>query len=234
MTVIEKTPEERKVEFASRDNRPPSFARVRSSNRANYDWETIYPILQSAMVAHVGFIDEDRPMVIPMAFAVVDRTIYIHGAKAARIIKKQSETASLCLTVTHVDGMVLARSAFHHSFNYRSAVIHGSARHVTDPREAEAALIAITEHLLPGRWEEVRPMTDKELRSTGVLALEIEWAAAKIREGGPVDDEEDHSLPHWAGVVPVTTAIGQPIDDGKILEGVKIPASAKAARRKFL
>ncbi len=217
----------------SKENRPPKYARVRTSPRAHYDWDVIAPILESSLVAHVGFTDEDRPMVIPMAFAVINRTIYIHGAKAARIVKKTAKNAPVCLTFTHVDGIVAARSAFHHSVNYRCAIIHGNARLVTDYDEAWDALKEITEHLLPGRWEEVRPMTDKEQRSTGVIAVDIEHAAAKIRQGPPVDDAEDYDKPHWAGVIPVTTALGQPIDDGKVLDGVKAPASPARAIQKF-
>ncbi|GHB31333.1 hypothetical protein GCM10007094_19820 [Pseudovibrio japonicus] len=212
---------------------PPKYARVRNGLRADYDWKTILPILESSLVVHVGFMDDDRPIVIPMAFAVVDRTIYIHGAKAARIVKKMSRDSQVCLTFTHIDGIVAARSAFHHSVNYRTAIIHGTARLVTDRQEAWDALKAVTEHLLPGRWDEVRPMTEKEQISTGVIAIEIDHAAAKIRQGAPVDDEEDYALPHWAGVIPVTTSLGQPIDDGKILEGVKVPVSPANAARKF-
>ncbi|SFK21860.1 hypothetical protein SAMN04488518_10392 [Pseudovibrio ascidiaceicola] len=218
---------------STRETKPPKFARVRTSLRADYDWNTILPILESSLVAHVGFMDEDRPMVIPMAFAVMDRTIYIHGAKAARIVKKMSKDSQVCLTFTLIDGIVVARSAFHHSVNYRTAVIHGTARLVTDHQEAWDSLKAITEHLLPGRWDEVRPMTEKEQISTGVIAIEIEHASAKIRQGAPVDDEEDYALPYWAGVVPVTTSLGQPIDDGKLLDGVKVPASPTNAARKF-
>ncbi|KZL21506.1 Pyridoxamine 5'-phosphate oxidase [Pseudovibrio axinellae] len=214
-------------------NKPPKYARVRNSLRAEYDWDTILPILNSSLVAHVGFIDEDRPIVIPMAFAVIDRTIYIHGAKAARIVKKLSKDSKVCLTFTHIDGIVAARSAFHHSVNYRTAVIHGFARLVNDKQEAWDALKAVTEHLLPGRWEEARPMTEKEQAATGVIAVEIEHASAKIRQGAPIDDAPDYALPYWAGVIPVTTSLGQPIDDGKLLEGVKQPASPVRAARKF-
>ncbi|SDR35650.1 pyridoxamine 5'-phosphate oxidase family protein [Pseudovibrio sp. Tun.PSC04-5.I4] len=213
--------------------KPPKYARVRNSLRAEYDWETIQPIMETSLVVHVGFLDGDRPIVIPMAFAVIERTIYIHGAKAARIVKKTSDSSPVCLTFTHVDGIVAARSAFHHSVNYRTAIIHGNARVLTDEQEAYDALKAVTEHLLPGRWEEVRPMTPKEQAATGVIAVEIEHASAKIRRGAPIDDEEDYAQPYWAGVIPVTTSLGQPLDDGKILEGVKIPGSPAKAAQKF-
>ncbi len=187
--IVEATPDTR-----TSGTNPPKYARVRNGLRADYDWETILPILESSLVVHVGFMDDDRPIVIPMAFAVVDRTIYIHGAKAARIVKKMSKDSQVCLTFTHIDGIVAARSAFHHSVNYRTAIIHGTARLVTQHQEAWDALKAITEHLLPGRWDEVRPMTEKEQKSTGVIAIEIDHAAAKIRQGAPVDDEEDYAF----------------------------------------
>ncbi|MBA5777817.1 pyridoxamine 5'-phosphate oxidase family protein [Stappia sp. F7233] len=211
----------------------PPYARVRAANRADYDRATIHAILDAAIVAHVGFVDDGRPMVIPMIFGLIGDTIYLHGAKATRIIKRVGETAPLCLTVTHVDGLVVARSAFHHSINYRSAVIHGTARHVTDSQEHERALVAVTEHLLPGRWDEARPMTEKESRATGVLALDIEAASAKIRQGPPVDDEADHDLPIWGGVLPVATAIAAPVHDGRMADGGVPPASLLKARRKF-
>lgn len=211
----------------------PPFARVRNAKRAEYDRAAIDAILDCAITAHVGFVSEGRPMVIPMVFARKDDTIYLHGAKATRIIKRMDETAPLCLTVTHVDGLVVARSAFHHSINYRSAVIHGTARHVTDPAEKEEALVLVTEHLLPGRWDEVRPMTERELKATGVIALDIEAASAKIRQGPPVDDDEDYALPVWAGVLPVTTAIGAPVEDNRLAPGTETPASLAAAARKL-
>lgn len=211
----------------------PPYARVRAGNRADYDRATVHAILDAALVAHVGFVDGGRPMVIPMIFGRIGDTIYLHGAKATRIIKRIGETAPLCLTVTHVDGLVVARSAFHHSLNYRSAVVHGTARHVTDRQEHERALVAVTEHLLPGRWDEVRPMTEKESRATGVLALDIEAASAKMRQGPPNEDEADHALPIWGGVLPVTTALAAPVHDGRLVEGTALPASLGRARRKF-
>ncbi len=215
-------------------SRPPKFARVRNTKYADYDWDTIQPILASSLVAHIGFVNEDRPMVIPMAFAIHERTLYLHGAKATRIIKGVANDTWLCATFTHVDGIVIARSAFHHSCNYRSAVLQGRARLVNDFDEHTFALKAITEHLLPGRWDEARPMNEKEQKATGVLALDIEYASAKIRQGGPIDDAEDYGGDVWAGVLPTTLAMGQPLDDGKLPKGTAIPQSTFAARRKFL
>ncbi len=206
-------------------------SKVRVSKRAHYDAETVHDILDKGLVAHVGFVLDERPMVIPMAYARDGDIIYIHGAKAARIIKKNKDVAA-CLTVTHIDGLVVARSAFHHSVNYRSVVVHGRLRDVTDPAEKERALILVTNHLLPGRWDEVRPMTKKEFNATGVLALEIESASAKIRTGAPVDDEEDYALPIWAGVLTAEQSLGGVVNDDRNIVS-ELPASIALARQKF-
>ncbi|GLQ21842.1 pyridoxamine 5'-phosphate oxidase family protein [Algimonas porphyrae] len=212
---------------------PQPYSKVRVRPKARYDKATVFRILDSGLVAHVGFVIEGRPMVIPMAFARVDETIYVHGAKATRIIKSPAELAPVCLTVTHIDGLVVARSAFHHSVNYRSVVVHGTVRHVSNAEEKELALIATTNHLLPDRWSEVRPMSGKEFKSTGVLAIKIDTATAKIRQGQPIDEEDDYKLPYWGGVLPVIQSIGTPINDGRVAEEVGVPRSLKAARRKF-
>lgn len=209
----------------------PKHAKIRVSKRAHYDKETVHKILDKGLVAHVGFIMDERPMVIPMAYARDGQTIYIHGAKAARIIKK-NKTVPACLTVTHIDGLVVARSAFHHSVNYRSVVVHGHLRDVVDPDEKERALVLVTNHLLPGRWDEVRPMTAKEFGATGVLALDIETASAKIRTGPPVDDEADYSLPIWAGVLAHKDELTNTIEDPRSLVSVE-PESVELAREKF-
>ena len=212
---------------------PPPYAIARQKRRARYDEATIHAILDAGLVAHVGFIAGERPMVMPMAYGRDGDTLFIHGASTTRIIKDVRQGIPVCLTVTLVDGIVAARSAFHHSMNYRSVVVHGSARHVGDPHEHEHALRVITEHLLPGRWGEVRPILPKERKATGVLALSIEAASAKVRESGPIDEAADYALPIWAGVIPVTTALGRPIDDGRRAPETSIPASFAAARRKF-
>jgi len=209
----------------------PKHAKVRVSKRAHYDRETVHAILDVGLVAHVGFVMDERPMVIPMAYSRDGDTLYIHGAKAARIIKK-NKSVPACLTVTHIDGLVVARSAFHHSVNYRSVVVHGQLRDVTDVDEKEKALVLVTNHLLPGRWDEVRPMNKKEFGATGVLALDIEAASAKIRTGPPVDDDEDYELPIWAGVLEASQSLGGVTVDPKNIADQE-PPSLELARRKF-
>jgi nitroimidazol reductase NimA-like FMN-containing flavoprotein (pyridoxamine 5'-phosphate oxidase superfamily) len=219
--------------MTARPDHLPRYAVARQQRRARYDEATVHAILDQGLVAHVGFVASERPMVMPMAYGRDGAMLYIHGASTTRIIKGVAEAMPVCLTVTLVDGIVVARSAFHHSMNYRSVVVHGSARHVTDADEHDHALRIITEHLLPGRWNEVRPMLAKERKATGVLALPIEAASAKVRDGAPIDDDEDYAMPFWAGIVPVTTALGRPVDDNRIVEGTPLPASLAAARRKF-
>ena len=203
--------------------------KVRKSDRAAYDKETVHAILDAALVAHVGFVDHDWPMVIPMIYARSGDTLYLHGAKAARFAKALGKGVPVCITVTLLDGLVLARSAFHSSVNYRSVVAHGMARLVDDPEEKTLALTLVTDHIAPGRWDETRAMNDKELKSTGVIAVPIERAAAKVRTGGPIDDDEDYALPIWGGVVPVSEVLGMPEDDGRLVAGVEIPKSIKLA-----
>ncbi|TRD18893.1 pyridoxamine 5'-phosphate oxidase family protein [Palleronia caenipelagi] len=209
---------------------PPRYARARNRMRARYDIETIHAILDHGLVAHVGFIIDDRPMVMPMAYARIGDEILLHGASKTRIARL--DAVPVCITVTRLDGIVAARSGMHHSVNYRSAMIHGTARRVDGP-ELDTALDAITDNLLPGRSAEVRPMTAQERKATGVCAVAIEHASAKIRTGPPVDDEADHGLGMWGGVLPVTTALGQGVQDAHTPDGVAEPASFAAARRKF-
>jgi len=204
--------------------------KVRKAIRASYDRETVHAILDAAPIAHVGFADKDWPMVIPMIHGRIDEIVYLHGAKAARFAKALGKGIPTCITVTMIDGLVLARSAFHSSMNYRSVVVHGMARSVEDMDEKTQALTLITDRVAPGRWDEARPMTEKELKSTGVIAVPIEQAAAKMRTGGPVDDDEDYDLPIWGGVVPVGMTLGTPQDDGRLLKGVSVPKSVKLAK----
>lgn len=207
--------------------------KVRKSDRASYDRETVHAILDAGQIAHVGFADKDWPVVVPMIHGRIDETVYLHGAKAARFAKAMGKGIPACVTVTLIDGLVLARSAFHSSMNYRSAVVHGMARMVDDPDEKIAALTEITDQVAPGRWDEARPMTEKELVSTSVIAVPIEQAAAKMRTGNPVDDDEDYDLPIWGGVVPVYTVIGEPKDDGRLVAGVNIPDSIAKAKERY-
>jgi len=184
--------------------------------RAVYDREAIDAILDEGLVAHVAFTEDDQPYVIPTLHARVEDTLYFHGSAAGRAIRTLSEGAPACLTVTLLDGLVLARSAFHHSVNYRSVVVLGTARPVERPSERLAALQAFTERLIPGRWAEVRPPNAKELKATRVLAMTLDETSAKIRTGPPIDEEEDYALSTWAGVIPLRTIAGIPMPDPRL------------------
>lgn len=211
----------------------PRYAKIRQMNRGSYDRKLAHEILDAGLIAHCGFISEGRPMVIPMAYAPIEDRLYIHGASTTRIIKDNAEGVTASATVTLLDGLVAGRSAMHHSMNYRCVIVHGTAHLVTDRDEQIAALTAITDHMLPGRWDECREMLPKEHKATGVLALDIEHAATKVRTGPPVDDPIDIGTDVWAGVVPVTTALGQPFAAADVPEGTPVPASIPAARKKF-
>ncbi len=202
--------------------------KVRRTDRSNYDRAAINAVLDEGMVAHVGFVDDGRPIVVPMIYGRMEDTLYIHGAKAARFAKAMAPGVPVCITVTLLDAMVVARSAFHMSMNYRSVVLHGHANLVTDITEAESALAAITDHILPGRWAETRPMIEKEFKATSVLRVDVEAASLKSRSGMPVDDDDDYSLPIWGGIVPVSVAVGAPQDDGVIQLATPIPESIRA------
>lgn len=199
--------------------------KVRRSDRGIYDRAGIYALLDEALVAHVGFIDAGRPVVLPMVYGRLGDLLYIHGAKAARFAKTLAQAVPVCLTVTLLDGIVVARSAFHMSVNYRSAVLHGRATLVADPDEAQRALAAITDHMVPGRWSEVRAILDKELKATSVLRVEVEAASMKHRQGDPIDEQEDYDLPIWGGIVPVRMTSAGPKDDGQAPPGIAVPAS---------
>ena len=200
---------------------PTSRTQVkRLPKRGAYDKTQVHAILDEGFVCHVGFAVDGQPFVIPTGYARSGERIYIHGSAASRMLRTLDGGIDVCLTVTLVDGFVLARSAFHHSMNYRSVVVLGKARLVNDPIEKREALRCFTNHLVPGRWEEVRQPTDQELKATTVLALPLEEVSAKVRTGPPIDDEEDYSLPIWAGVVPVSTHVGEPLPDSRVLAGV--------------
>lgn len=184
----------------------------RLPKRGNYDRETIHAILDEALVCHVGFVVDGAPVVIPTIHWREDDTLYVHGSAASRMLRSLKGGVDACVTVTLVDGLVLARSAFHHSMNYRSVVVFGKAREVTGD-EKISALDSLVEHVMKGRSRDVRPPNEIELKQTMVLALPLAEASAKIRTGGPVDDEEDYALPIWAGVVPLTLTRGEPIAD---------------------
>ena len=199
----------------------------RLPKRAAYDKKLVHAILDEGFICHVGFSVDGQAFVIPTGYARAGGQIYIHGSAASRMLRSLDAGIDICLTVTLVDGFVLARSAFHHSMNYRSVVVLGKAKLVTDPVEKREALRCFTNHIVPGRWEEVRQPTDQELKATTVLALPLEEVSAKVRTGPPVDDEEDYSLPIWAGVVPLRSQVGEPVPDDRVLAG----ASAIDTRR---
>ncbi len=204
-----------------------STNKIRVAKRANYDKETLFAILDEGLIAQVGFVLDDKPIVLPMAYGRISDQIYIHGAKAARMLKALKEGVPVCLNVTLVDGLVLGRAAFHHTMNFRSANIHGTARLVEDEKEKYDALVAVTDHLAPGRWDETRETTAKEINATTVIAVTIEQAASKIRAGMPIDDEEDYGLDHWAGIVPISTSFGPAINDARLKEGIPVAESIR-------
>jgi nitroimidazol reductase NimA-like FMN-containing flavoprotein (pyridoxamine 5'-phosphate oxidase superfamily) len=195
----------------------------RLPKRGHYDRETIYKILDEALICHVGFVEEDQPYVIPINFARVGDTIVLHGARASRLLNHVEAGHPVCVEATIVDGLVLARSVFHHSVNYRSVVLFGRGRLVLDEQEKLAALEAVTEHLIPGRWKEARMPNSKELNATSVVSIRIDESSAKVRTGPPIDDEEDCELPVWAGVLPLQEMSLSPIRDELQSEAVPMP-----------
>lgn len=202
----------------------------RRADRGHFDRATIDAILDEALVAHVGFVVDGRPVVLPMAYGRIDRTLYLHGA-AANAMLRAMVGAPACVTVTLNDGLVLARSTFHHSMNYRSVAIFGEGRKVEDPDEKRAALDAVVEHLVPGRTADARPPTDNELRATLVVALPIEEASAKVRAAGPGDEPDDLDLPVWAGVIPLATVASEPEPDADHPPTVPTPSYASTYAR---
>jgi nitroimidazol reductase NimA-like FMN-containing flavoprotein (pyridoxamine 5'-phosphate oxidase superfamily) len=205
---------------------------VREANRAVYDRDVIYKILDEAFVCHVGFSVEGQPFVIPTMFARVGDHIYFHGSAASRMLRTLSEGVRVCVTVTLLDGLVLARSAFHHSMNYRSVVILGRAQLVEDPDEKLRALEAFTNHIVPGRWPHLRAIRDSELKPTAVLALSLDEASAKIRTGPPKDEPEDYDFPVWAGVLPLHLQPGEPVPDPQLKPRLQVPAHVRSYFRK--
>ena len=195
----------------------------RLPKRGNFERETIYSVLDQAFICHVGFAVDGQPYVIPTGFARIGDHLYIHGSAASRMLRNIAKGIEVCVTVTLIDGLVLARSAFHHSMNYRSVVILGKAELVTDMNEKNSALEAFTEHIIPGRWAEDRWPTELELKATSVLKLPIQEASAKIRTGDPKDDEEDYAMDVWAGVIPLAVSTGRPIADARLQSSVEPP-----------
>ena len=210
---------------------PPRSTVKRLPARASYDTPTVHAILDAGLVAHVGFVVDGQPFVIPMAYARRGGTLYLHGAPASRLQKILAEGGPVVVTVTLIDGLVLARSAFHHSMNYRSVVAFGRARSVLDASEKKAAFDALVDHVVPGRSARVRPPDAKEAAGTHVLAFEIEEASAKIRTGPPKDDEEDRDLPVWAGEIPLPVLGARPVDDS-LLPTKAAPTDEEQAYRR--
>ncbi|MFD5112133.1 pyridoxamine 5'-phosphate oxidase family protein [Streptomyces sp. NPDC058391] len=237
-------PERATPETAPRENttayRPTArTVPTRARDRAGYDRELVHGILDEAYVCHLGFVRDGAPVVLPTLYGRVDERLYVHGSTGSRPLRMASGTGTdhsgtegmedtdpglaVCLTVTHVDGLVLARSAFHHSINYRSVVVHGIARQVTDPEERRSALDAIVDHVVPGRSFDSRPANDRELAATAVLRLDLDEVSAKVRTGGPNDEPEDVLLPHWTGVVPVVHGYGAPVPADDLDPSVALP-----------
>lgn len=196
----------------------------RVPERGHYDQETTYAILDEAFICHVSFVMEGQPFIIPTLYGREGNKVYIHGATTSRLIKHLEQGFPISLAVTHIDGIVLARSAFHHSANYRSVIVYGTARPVQIDRK-EHALYVISENVLKGRWDEARKPSSKELKATSVLEIEIEQASSKIRTGGPKDDRTDYDLDVWAGVLPIVQEMKAPIADELLRGGISVPDS---------
>ena len=195
----------------------------RLPKRSEYDHAAVFEILDEAFICHVGFIVDGKPVVIPTSYCRVGDDVYIHGSAASRMLRSLEQGIDVCVTVTLIDGLVLARSAFHHSINYRSVIIFGKANVVDDADEKIRALHAFTEHVVPGRWDEVRLPTEAELRSTLVLKVPLVEVSAKVRTGPPIDDDEDYNLAVWAGVVPLKLIADAPVIDDRVLAGIEAP-----------
>jgi len=203
----------------------------RLPERARRERAEVHAILDEGLVCHVGFASEQGPVVIPTLYARDGERLYLHGSPASRMLRSLARGIPVCITVTHVDGLVLARSAFHHSMNYRSAVVFGTAKEVNDLEEKRRALRRIVEHVVPGRTPDTRAPNEFEEKFTRVLAVEIEEASAKLRSGGPKDDEADLSLPHWAGVIPLQLVPGAPLADEGLPPDAQAPPYAQRYRR---
>ncbi len=217
------------------ENKMPSARTrvVREAHRGIYDRETVYRILDEGFLCHVGFVADGQPFVIPTSYGRKDANLYIHGSAASRMLRNmQKEGTAVCVTVTLLDGLVLARSVFNHSMNYRSVVVLGKAALVDDPAEKLAALRVLSEHILPGRWDDARQPNERELKQTSVLCVPIEEFSAKVRTGPPNDDEEDYSFPTWAGILPLEIKSGAPINDPRLEPARKVPDYTKSYSRR--
>lgn len=203
----------------------------RLPQRGSYERASIDPILDEALFCHVGFVADGQPFVIPTIHARVEDRLYVHGSAASRMLRGMEKGLPVCVTVSLIDGLVMARSAFHHSMNYRSVVVLGPAHAVSDPAEKLVALRAIVEHVAPGRWDEVREPNEKELKATLVVRVSLAEASAKLRTGPPIDDEEDYALPCWAGVIPLRLTTLPAVDDPRLASGIPLSPSVGRYRR---
>ena len=205
---------------------------VREAHRGVYDRETVYRILDEGFLCHAGFVMNGQPFVIPTSYGRKDASLYIHGSAASRMLRQLKDGIPVCITVTLLDGLVLARSVFNHSMNYRSVVILGKACLLDDPEEKLEALRILSEHILPGRWADSRQPNERELKATSVLRVAIEEFSAKVRQGPAIDDEDDYAFPTWAGVVPLEMVAGAPIGDARLLPGQEAPSYATSYTRR--
>ena len=220
---------------AQNDYSVSKTTRVRQlREKAHYDRDTVHAVLDAALVASVGFVQDGQPVVVPMIYGRENETIYLHGARKARVIRLLEQTDEACLNVTHVDGIVFARSAFNSSMNYRSATVFGSPRLIEGDDEKVHGMRVISEHTMPGRWDELREPLDKEIKMTGVIALDIDTASAKISEGMPDDEDEDYAIPVWAGVLPLENRMTALLDDDRLLDGVAPSAVVRALENRKL
>src|SRR5882672_1034662 len=218
--------------MSSNSNPTPRTQVVREHERGVYDREAVNQILDEAFLCHVGFVVDGHPFVIPTSYGRDGDTLYIHGSAASRMLRNLDKGVPVCITVTLLDGLVLARSIFNHSMNYRSVVVLGTAVAVLDANEKLEALKLLSEHILPGRWAESRQPNERELKQTLVLRLPIEEFSAKVRQGPPIDDEEDYAFPTWAGVIPLETVPGPPINDPPLDTKTPVPVYARAYSRR--
>ncbi|WP_338675343.1 pyridoxamine 5'-phosphate oxidase family protein [Streptomyces sp. SCSIO 30461] len=222
-------PQDDSAPYATTERNHPT----RGRERASYDRAVVHSILDEAYVCHLGFLRDGAPVVLPTLYGRIGERLYVHGSTGSRPLRMAGRPGPngpddapglrVCLTVTHVDGLVLARSAFHHSINYRSVVVHGTAHQVVDPEEKRVALDALVDHVVPGRSRDSRPANDKELAATAVLRLDLDEASAKIRTGGPDDEPEDLALPYWTGVIPLAPQHGDPIPADDLDPAVSLP-----------
>ncbi len=202
--------------------------------KARYDKGSVHAVLDAALFANVGFVQDARPVVVPMIYGRDGETLYLHGARKARVIRLLDETDRVCVNVTLVDGIVLARSAFHSSMNYRSATVYGKAALVDDRDGKLHAMRIISEHTMPGRWDELREPLEREIKMTGVIAIDIEAASAKVSNGMPEDEDEDYATPIWAGVLPVQSKLTELQPDDRLLDGVTASEAVRALQGKVL